>query len=222
MKMMGSRKLCKCGCGQEVKSGCQFVNAGHSRRGKGDSEETRERKSRARLGEKNPMYGKTHPHSVQTIERIRESSLRVWMNRDLREQMSTALSGERNPRFGKPPRENAGYAKWYDYTRKSDGVAIRVSTYEFHSCELLDELEEPDWLYTGTGKFKEHKLLLSDGRHWHPDFWIPRLGFYIDVKGYWREGDRAKLALEEYPDRVKVLLGDTYLDQLQTLLGVAQ
>jgi hypothetical protein len=171
--------------------------------GRTDSPETREKKRVARLGDLNPMRR-------ADVRAVASRSQTIAQNRpDVRAR-------NRERMLGTPPRAGSGYAKWYDYERRS-GEKIRVSTYELLSCQLLDELNF-DWEYVGTGRVVEHRLLLSDGKLWSPDFWIPNLKLYVDVKGFWRVGDRARLALEEYPDRVRVLVGETYLEQLRALL----
>jgi hypothetical protein len=200
---------CECGCGEVTKRNNRFIN-GHSGKiphfGVKHSVESRRRISETLRG---------RVMLEETKQRLRDSHLgKIGPN--LGRSPSEITRGRlRDSLLGHAPNEGAGRTKWYSYTRLQDDVTIKIQgSYETGTCIYLDLAEESNWLYTGTGKFKEHRLLLSDGRHWHPDFWIPRLRLYIDVKGWWRETDRAKLALEEYPDRVRVLIGDSYLTQL--------
>jgi hypothetical protein len=96
-----------------------------NRLGRKESLETRRRKSAARIGDKNPMYGKRgensphwgKKHTEESKEKTREKLKAYAKNRPSEHNLkiSAALTGnpkvglfgERNPRYGKPASENA-------------------------------------------------------------------------------------------------------------------
>jgi hypothetical protein len=185
-------RLCECGCGREVRSGNRFMN-GHNARVMCE-----EARSKCRQAGLQSTGNKSNLGRRQSVESNRKRSRAA---------------------LGQSPRVGAGRVKWYDYLRK-DGREIRVQgPYELRVCEYLDEIEE-EWEYVGQSK--THSFLLSDGSRYYPDFHLPRLSLYLDPKGFLRGGENAKAfrAQREYSRaRIVVLLGDTYLEQLQELLG---
>jgi len=118
--------------------------------------------------------------------------------------------------LGHPP-YGGGYVKWIEY--KKNGRIIKLQgTYELEVAKYLDEIGE-EWECTNCSK--EHSFLLSDESRYYPDFYLKRLDLYIDPKGWIRPENEKKYKLleAEYLGRCKILLGETYLEQLKEVLN---
>jgi hypothetical protein len=91
-------------------------------------------------------------------------------------------------------------------------------TYELAIAKYLDEIDE-EWECTNTSR--EHSFLLSTGQRYYPDFYLKRLDLYIDPKGWIQPQDEEKYERveKEYPGYCRILLGDTYLEQLKEILS---
>ena len=76
------------------------------------------------------------------------------------------------------------------------------SGWELDVARQLDE-QEIEWAY------EPHRILLSDGRVYVPDFWIERFGFYLEVKGrrFTRGIDKVTLAIAD-GHLVELLIGN--------------
>jgi hypothetical protein len=98
-------KLCECNCGNYAKPGNRFIN-GHNRIGKKNIE------AASRIGNKNPMFGRTGKNSPifnrkHTKDELREMSESqkgekgYWFGKKNFDH-SVRMLGEKSPRFGKP------------------------------------------------------------------------------------------------------------------------
>jgi len=123
----------------------------------------------------------------------------------------------REVNLGAAPRYGGGRIRWYDYERRDSRVIKLQGTYELEVARYLDEVGEA-WEYVG--RSREHSFLLSTRQRYYPDFYLKRLDLYIDPKGWFSLENERKLKLveKEYPGRVRVLLGETYLEKLKELL----
>jgi len=200
------------------------------------SEETKEKISRACLGQK---------RSDEVKERMRLSALGHEVTRDAREKIGRANQGRvrsnefrekmrlantgrrltpetleklRLANLGRQPPRGEGKVSWYDYVRKDGRIVKLQGSYELTVAKYLDEIGE-EW--ECVNRSKEHSFLLSTGQRYYPDFYLKRLDLYIDPKGWIRPWDEEKYKRihEEYPSRVVFLIGDTYLDQLREVLS---
>ena len=96
----------------------------------------------------------------------------------------------------------------------------KINTYEYHTRVYLDWVGEP-YIWCAYGNYPQHIFRLQEGDAYHPDFYLPRLDTYIDPKGFVRKGyyeDKYRRVEEEYPGRVQIFLGKTYLEQLKMFL----
>lgn len=126
-------------------------------------------------------------------------------------RIALSEAGKGHPFRGKNNQFKGGY-----YQQKC-GVKIWMqSSYELKVAEFLDAINEP-WVYVTYDK--EHSFLLQDlRRRYYPDFYIPRLGIYIDPKGYDRAPEKRKHIERMYPGKVRFLVGGNYLNQLSTII----
>lgn len=75
------------------------------------------------------------------------------------------------------------------------------STWELKFAQYLDEREL-------TWDYEPHRLLLSDGRVYIPDFWVHEWNVYCEIKG-WRGSPNAdKAAVNTADGRRTVMIGD--------------
>ena len=100
------------------------------------------------------------------------------------------VSGKNNPMYGKTT-----HSKYIKYKNK-----LFHSTWEVAFAKFLDK-EETKWKYEST-RFNLGKTTYT------PDFYLPNLNLYIEIKGYWREDaeEKFKLFKKLYPHiRIKIL-----------------
>jgi hypothetical protein len=55
------------------------------------------------------------------------------------------------------------------------------------------ELDVANWLNALGISWSRHKVKYDGHRHYTPDFWLPELGFYLEVKGWLSDRDIAKM-----------------------------
>lgn len=121
------------------------------------------------------------------------------------------LLGELNPNFGNPkvkdswaagayadrplPAHGAGKGGYHG------GVWMR-SSWELRFAEKLDEVGI-EWLY------EPKRFPVGEGRTYTPDFFIPKLNLWIEIKGYWLP--KALLKFEQFktlhPDEEIIVIG---------------
>jgi uncharacterized Zn-finger protein len=109
--------------------------------------------------------------------------------------------GERCSAFGKVPSHLTGVGR--GGKRKDVGHYVR-STWEANYARIL--------IYKGTPYQYEPKtfvLIKEDGSEatYTPDFFI---GYWVEIKGWWREGDKEKVRLfrEQYPEEKLDIVGE--------------
>lgn len=85
-------------------------------------------------------------------------------------------------------------ANYIRYAGKNGRLSRFRSTWEVVFARYLDS-QGLEWAY------ESHTWLLSDGTAYTPDFWVPSLNIYFEVKGWMRERSARKLKLfrAEYP-----------------------
>ncbi len=168
------RKISKSGRGlrrtEETKRKIGLANAGkvlspttrkkisEAHKGKELSSEHRESIGAPQRGEKNHMYGKKH--SAATRKKIS------------RAMMGNRI-GEKNHMFGQPPSQGAGRGIG-SYSNK--GHWVRSSW----------ERRVADWLFGHDieYEYEPERFVFNGGYSYRPDFRIPHLDLYIEVKGY--------------------------------------
>lgn len=187
------------------------------------SEETREKMRVVHTGRK---------HTAEAKEKNRASATGQVKDEDTRRKISIAQvkSFENNPgrrvltekhrknisdaNLGRAPTKG-GHTDWYDYIDYSGRLSRVQGTYELRVAQYLDDLGL-EWICVN--RSEKHSFLLSDNTRYHADFYLPQLDVYLDPKGYWRDQVKYDLVEKEYPEKVKFLVGEDYLEQLKELL----
>lgn len=189
---------------QLSKGSCHYVVATCSRCGK-------ERRIAMQCAETNPNC---QPCSRRTDEARKLQSERSKVayvryghpmkGRNLSEQTRKNMMGSRpsvqgknNPSYGKPPT----HPKRRLYSRQDENPLWMRSSYEIVMAEYLD-FSGITWEYEARA-FPVNYIL--DGKQkqgtYSPDFYLPEIDRYIEVKGWWRKIAKAKFAAfrEQYP-----------------------
>lgn len=136
----------------------------------------RRTKSEARMGKLNPIYGVGHTKKT-------------------RNKMSDAFVNGKRKSFG----FSKNWGKGAYYETPNQGKVWMRSGWEVKVADYLTA-HGIDWYY-------EHKWLnISDGKHYLPDFYLPTLNCYIEVKGRKKEVDMEKFELAK--KKYNVILWD--------------
>jgi Mor family transcriptional regulator len=107
------------------------------------------------------------------------------------------ILGIRNHNFGKPPAAGSGKCFWYLY----EGIKYQGS-WEF-KFGLWLKAKKIDFLcHTGMKRFEY--VLNGSSYTYHPDFYLPKEGCYIEIKGYFPKEAQEKMTAVKrcYPDIV--------------------
>lgn len=201
--------LCECGrCGQEAKPGKRFI-IGHNRRGIKHTSETIENISKSGIGRK---------PSQETIEKLRIAALgnkyglgnkstlgmkqsektkkqRKITRQKTYEQYGDAIMAKRMV--------HSGHKKFSYFSMNGFIVKMR-SNWEIQYAQFLDSLNII-WKYEPKG-FK-----LSTEKFYFPDFYLPILNEYHEVKGYLSPAAKEKMDLfvKEYPNEKLIIIRKT-------------
>lgn len=147
-------------------------------------------------GHDNGKSGKTHEELFGT-KRARAMS----------EKISAALkgqaAGEKNPMFGKPPMNKKNNHRGGHVESPAQGRVWMRSSWEIEYANYLTE-QGVQWLY------EPRCFDLGNGRTYRPDFYLPDVDEWHEVKGYLTPLDKAKFALMEsvHGIRIKVISWD--------------
>lgn len=97
------------------------------------------------------------------------------------------------------------WSKQSEYTRKDGSVVLMDSTWEVMMAMRLDELEI-NWERDPKMKL-EYKTRGGRMRNYIPDFYIPDLDIYIEVKGYWTDAAKHKMKdiIKRNPGKICIL-----------------
>jgi hypothetical protein len=81
------------------------------------------------------------------------------------------------------------------------------SSWEIALATRLDEIGEP-WQRGGLTL----NYIDSEGIHrkYHPDFWLPRLKIFIEIKGYWTKKVRSKMDCVIAQNDQKIIILDKF------------
>ena len=115
--------------------------------------------SKLMKGDGNPIFGTQRPESVR--EKISKSRMGKY-------------TGRNSGMFGKKPSHKCSYGKGGKY----NNVWMK-SSYELKYAKYLDQ-HNIKWLY-------EPKAFDLGETTYRPDFYLPELDSWIEVKGYWTE-----------------------------------
>ena len=189
-----------------IENDCNKIVSGPSRRCK----------SCAQKGSRNVMFGKTH--SIEVKERLRQFHLNKPLSLATRKKMSNIrrgkkrstfseqhkknislnhrnVNGKNNPNFGKGCQSKVNSYKGNYYKN----IWMR-SSWEISYAKYLDK-HKIKWKY-------EPRAFDLGNSTYRPDFYLPRVNEWIEIKGYWRKGAKEKFNLFKklYPEiNIKVL-----------------
>ena len=97
------------------------------------------------------------------------------------------------------------WSKQSDYTCPNGTIISMDSTWEVTMAERLDTLEIK-WVRSPDMKL-QYMTKSGRKRNYIPDFYLPDIDLYIEVKGYWT--DRAKYKMKDicsrYPGKICIL-----------------
>lgn len=186
--MQEEKKLCECGCGEEVKPGKRFIQGHHHRcrseetrqrfsevrKGKKPSPETIEKLKEARkyrVGEKAPNYGKKHSEETKRKysedrkgkpnscgPKISERNKQMWQDPEMREKWSASKRGENHPMFGKQHKEAT--KEKMSLSRQFKRIGVDSNWWKNGSTELHDLIHG----CSKTRKWKKEVLKLDNER----------------------------------------------------------
>jgi DNA mismatch endonuclease Vsr len=168
-------------------------------RGFHPSEEIKQKMSKARLGDKNPNYGK-HP-SKETRQKLREANLGKnhpmygkHQSSETRKKRSESLKGKKNPMYGKHHSaetklkerkshlgsKNSFFGKHHTEETKQK-IRIKKQDRKFPFLNTKIEIACQDYLRSIKVEFETQKLIFG-----HPDIYIPKQKIIIFCDGdYW-------------------------------------
>jgi len=97
------------------------------------------------------------------------------------------------------------WSKQSEFTRKDGSVVIMDSTWEVMMANRLNELEIK-WVRDPKMKL-EYKTRGGRMRNYIPDFYLPDLDLYIEVKGYWTDAAKHKMkdVIKRNPNKICIL-----------------
>jgi hypothetical protein len=134
------------------------------------------------VGVNNPFYGKNH--SKITKDKISISHKGKIISKETKIKMSKATSGKNNPRFG----TKCSFPYYYRKSgvRSDIGMYFR-STWEANIARFFNYIGFA-WQYEPERFFFENMTYL-------PDFYLPHIDRFVEVKGFWRADCRKKVDL---------------------------
>lgn len=95
--------------------------------------------------------------------------------------------------------KNEGHCKWYEV--ESVGKKVKVQgTWERDVAKRLNDLEI---------HFERKRVHFDEARSYMPDFYLPDLDTFIEVKGWWKDRDIQKMNSVVQETQIKVLLIDS-------------
>ena len=109
------------------------------------------------------------------------------------------------------------WSKQSEYTRKDGSVVLMDSTWEVIMATRLDELEV-NWERDPNMKL-EYRTRGGRKRNYIPDFYLPELDIYVEVKGYWTDAARHKMkdVIRRNPDKICILESLDEISQIVTI-----
>ncbi len=141
--------------------------------------------AKLRVGSKNPFFGKNH--TQESIKLIKQNM--------------PDFSGSNNPMYGRPAPHPK---KYFEHFTPFQGT-LKMYKWEYLLAKYYDL---NNILYVYEPKAFELKLNNEKQTTYTPDFYLPDIDEYIEVKGYWRGDAKEKFEkfLETYPEiNIKIL-----------------
>lgn len=155
-------------------------------------------------GERNPTFGK--PRSNEVKAKIRERLSGKPLSEEVKNKLrKSAHRGPSNPRWGKPPAHGRG--TWYEGNGKR--IWLR-SSFELRMVNTLDRLGL-SW------KYEPKRFVLKD-RTYAPDFYLPELNIWYEVKGWFhdRHQETVRQFRELYPEETLIVITKPILKMLES------
>ena len=97
------------------------------------------------------------------------------------------------------------WSKRSEYTHRDGSVILMDSTWEVAMATRLDELEV-NWQRDPNMKL-EYRTRGGRKRNYIPDFYLPDLDLYVEVKGYWTDAAKHKMKdiIKRHPGKICIL-----------------
>lgn len=180
------------------------------------------------VGDKNPFWGRHHtPEAKLKLSIAKTGKLVGDRNPAKRPDIRMVLSnqkkginnpmygqkgidcpafgkrGKLSPSYGKPP----AHSKRIYYESPLQGTVCFRSSWEYGYARYLDSIPEL-WYY----EIDTYELL--DEKTYTPDFYLPRLNKFIEIKGrIWnKDGLKCNQFKEEYPIDINILFADDLIN----------
>lgn len=146
---------------------------------------TQERKENFSIN--NPMKNKEVSSKIEGIKRSKETC----------EKISESRRGDKNPIFRLTKRNGRGNGEYYQTPLQ--GLKFLRSSWELKYAKYLDE-NKILWMY-------EIETFDLGDTTYTPDFFLPKLEKFIEIKGWMKLKDKEKIEifLEQYPWNLEVL-----------------
>jgi hypothetical protein len=128
------------------------------------------------------------------------------LSQETRRKLSLAMSGINHPNYGKKMKHPGRY-----WVQCQDGSHVCMrSNWEVTYSEWLTE-NGYEWMY------EPETFVLNDGSAYTPDFWVPRLNAYIEVKGWMRDEHKKKIDSfrSNYPELSLIIANKEYLQNIE-------
>lgn len=229
---IGEIPLCKCGCKNKVniqsyryneykRNGYSKFISGHQFRGlilnnrpffgHKHTEKWKEQTSKRMSGLGNSMYGKlgnlcpmygitgeNHPHFGKPKPESQKKKMSISIKEYYKIHPEKIKKGKNSSRYGKAPSIKSGYGKGSHYQSPLQGQVYLRSSWELKYAQYLDSIGEP-WFYEA-GRFP--MIINERDTTYRPDFCLPLKMEFIEVKGYWKEGDISKLKSDKFKEEL--------------------
>ena len=126
--------------------------------------ETKQKMSESKTGEKNPMYGKEHTEETKKkMSGALSGEKAFWygktLSNDTKQKLSEAKSGEKNHMYGKTGEKNPNYGK--THTAESKEKISKAHTGKTLSKETKEKMSE---VHTGKTHTAESKKKMSEAK----------------------------------------------------------
>lgn len=104
------------------------------------------------------------------------------------------------------PRTGGGWGKQTEY-----GGVVWDSTWEARLAQRLDSLNV-DWVRPGKELSIPYVTIDGETRNYYPDFYLPRTDVFVEVKGFWTEAARHRVAEGSLQKRIIVIESISAID----------
>jgi len=157
-----------------------------------------------------------HPTLVNHSERMLKNTITLGFKHS--EESKKKISETRKERYINGEYNTSNFTKGrrsYYWSPLQNKYVFLRSSYELIYCQYLDKEEIP-WLY------EPKRFKLSNGSSYSPDFYLPTLNEWREVKGYWYKSARKKFNAfkYKYPEEKIKIIGAKKIMNLKKQIGV--